>query len=50
MYKSAISIHYLLNQWLNFKQTCIDIYCYEGVKNRVDFSDLDLIFKVTPAL
>ena len=31
MYKSAISTHYLPNQWYSINQTCIDISLGEGV-------------------
>ena len=31
-YKSAISTHYLPNQWFNFNQTCIDILLGEDYK------------------
>ena len=34
---------------MNFDQTCTDTF-WEEEKSRLQFSDLDLIFKVTPAL
>ena len=30
MYKSAISMRYLPNQWYNINQTCVDILLEEG--------------------
>ena len=37
---------YLLNQWMDFDQTCIDTWLGGG-KELIRFGDLDLIFKVT---
>ena len=42
-----ISVHYLLNQFMDFDQTCIDTLLGKG---ELEFGDLDLIFKVTLAL
>ena len=44
-----VSVHYLLNQLMNFYQTCIDTLL-GGWNEYSDFGDLDLIFKVTAAL
>ena len=44
-----VSLCYLLNQWMDFDQTCINILL-GGRKELIRFDDLDLIFKVTPAL
>ena len=44
-----VSVHYLLNQLIDFDQTCIDTLLGEG-EELIDFGDLDLIFKVTQAL
>ena len=46
--QNMVSVRYFLNQLMGFDQTCLDTYC-KG-KGRLDFGDLDLIFKVTPAL
>ena len=46
--RSFLSAPYLLNQWMDFDQTCTTHY-REG-KEVIGFDDLDLIFKVTPAL
>ena len=46
---SVLSALCLLNQWVDFDQTCTDaLLGWE--KKWLDFGDLDLIFKVTPAL
>ena len=45
---SFLSALYLLNQWVDFDQTCTDTLLGGG-KKWLDFGDLDLIFKVTPA-
>ena len=38
----------LVNSWMNFDQTCTDIYLGpDSQKEWLDFDDLDLIFKVT---
>ena len=42
----ASFLHYLLNQLMDFDQTCIDTLLGRW-KNCLDFDDLDLIFKVT---
>ena len=44
-----LSALYHLNQWVDFDQTCTDTLLAGG-KKWLDFGDLDLIFKVTPAL
>ena len=46
---SFISVCYLWNEWMDFDQTCIDALLAEQ-KELIRFDDLDLIFKVTPAL
>ena len=38
-------MRYLLNQWMEFDQTCIDTF-WKDRTNRLKFGDLDLIFKV----
>ena len=46
-----ISVHYLLNQGMDFDQTCIGLVTLlGGGEELLDFGDLDLIFKVTVAL
>ena len=47
--RSFFTIRYLLNQLMDFDQTCKDIFLGGGT-SWLDFGDLDLIFKVTPAL
>ena len=42
--RSFLSSLYLLNQWVDFDQTCTDIIG-RGGKKWLDFGDLDLIFK-----
>ena len=44
-----ISVHYLLNQLMDFDQTCIDTLLGGG-EELIRFSDLDFIFKVKAAL
>ena len=44
MYKSAISRHYLPNQWYNIKQTFIDISLGEGA------SGMDLMVHILKSL
>ena len=46
--RSFLSAHCLLNQWVDFNQTCTDRYG-EKRKKWLDFDDIGLIFKVTPA-
>ena len=43
-----VSVRYLLNQLVDFDQTCIDTLLGEG-EEFLDFGDFDLIFKVTLA-
>ena len=45
--RCLLSALYLLTQWVDFDQTCTLL---GGRKKWLDFCDLDLIFKVTPAL
>ena len=47
--RSFLSALYLLNQWMDFDQISQTHY-WNGGKERLDFDDLDLILKVTPAL
>ena len=47
--RSFFSVPYLLNQRMNFAQTCIDTLLGGGTCG-LDLGDLDLIFKVTPEL
>ena len=44
-----ISMHYHLNQSMDFNQTCI-VTLLGGGEELIRFGDLDLIFKVTTAL
>ena len=46
---SFFCLGYLLNQWMDFDQTCIETLV-GGWNELVRFSDLDLIVKVTAAL
>ena len=49
--KSAFSEFGLLNQRIFLHQTCIDtLFADINEFNKLDFNDLDLIFKVTTAL
>ena len=43
------SMRYLLNQWMDSNQTCIDTLLGKG-KRTINFSDLDIMFKVTYTL
>ena len=45
----VLSALYLLNEWVDFDQTCTDTLLGGG-KKWLDFWDLALVFKVTPAL
>ena len=50
MSRAEIALHqHLPNQWMDFDQTCTDPLLGGG-KKWSDFDDLDLIFKVAPAL
>ena len=44
-----VSVHYLLNQWMDLHQTClVTLLGVEEELNR--FTDFELIFKVTLAI
>ena len=45
-----ISVNYLRNKFMDFYQTCIDTLLGGGEELRLDFGDLDYIFKITGAL
>ena len=46
-----VSVHYILNQLMDFDQTCMDTLLGGGEELiRLDYDDLVLIFKVTRAL
>ena len=44
-----VSVHYLLNQWIDFDQACIDTF-WEEEKSTSNVGGYGLIFKVASTL
>ena len=45
-----VLVPYRLKQWMDFDQICIDALLGGGKELKLNFGDLDLIFKFTAAL